>query len=80
MASGSEYLGQWCPGNISKARSRSEPGNAGGTRDVSSGVSAGERECKRPALAPPLVFGRIGIRIILCALLIRVAAAPVGVG
>src|ERR1700693_4668592 len=34
------------------------------------------------ALALGLVFGRlrVGIRIILCALLIRIAAAPVGVG
>src|SRR5471032_682128 len=59
-----------------------EPGNAGGTRGAGSGVSAGQRECKRPALACGLVFGRlrVGIRIILCALLIRIAAAPVGVG
>ena len=59
-----------------------EPGNAGGTRGAGSGVSAGQRECKRLALAPGLVFGRlrVGIRIILCAVLILVAAAPVGVG
>jgi len=51
-------------------------------RGAGSGVSAGERECKRLALARGLVFGRlrVDIRIILCALLIRVAAAPVGVG
>ena len=82
MASGREYLGHGVPEISARRGPAAEPGNAGGTRGAGSGVSASERKCKRLALAPGLVFGRprVGIRIILCALLIRIAAAPVGVG
>ena len=57
-------------------------GEAVVTRGTGSGVSAGERECKRLALARDLVSGRlrVGVRIILGALLVRIAAATIGVG
>lgn len=57
-----------------------KPGNAVGGRGTCSGVSTGACNCLTLARGAEPGSLRVGIRIILCALLIRIATAPVGIG